>query len=123
MLLCTHTETACVAWLRLQGWQVLLRWNVQRGVPVIPRSNTPANIEANAKGLFDWALTESQKVRLTSRDNLLLVRGLPGMAGLGMAFHRPCMRLGPHIQQHAHCHAGWVKLLSAGVVVRGAGVA
>ena len=46
-----------------QTWQVLLRWNVQRGVPVIPRSNTPANIEGNAKGLFDWALTESQKVR------------------------------------------------------------
>lgn len=58
------TNTACIAWLRtMRVWQVLLRWNVQRGVPVIPRSNTPANIEGNAKGLFDWALTESQKVR------------------------------------------------------------
>ena len=51
-------------WLRtVCVWQVLLRWNVQRGVAVIPRSNTPANIEGNAKGVFDWALTEAQKVR------------------------------------------------------------
>ncbi|KAK9825868.1 hypothetical protein WJX81_006636 [Elliptochloris bilobata] len=48
--------------------QVLLRWNVQRGVPVIPRSNTPANIEGNAKGLFDWALTEAQKALLDGLD-------------------------------------------------------
>lgn len=44
-------------------WQVLLRWNVQRGVAVIPRSNTPANIQGNAKGLFEWHLTEAQKAR------------------------------------------------------------
>jgi len=44
------------------GRQVLLRWNIQRGVPVIPRSNTAANIRANAEGLFDWRLSEAQKV-------------------------------------------------------------
>lgn len=53
--------------------QVLLRYNVQRGVPVIPRSQTEKNIQANISGLFEWNLTGAQKVNLviTLQMNLL----------------------------------------------------
>ena len=46
---------------------MLLRWNVQRGVAVIPRSQTQQNIESNISGLFTWELTPLQKV-LSSAD-------------------------------------------------------
>ncbi|DBA80189.1 TPA: hypothetical protein ACH3X2_007656 [Trebouxia sp. C0005] len=44
--------------------QVCLKWNVQRGVPVIPRSQNPKNIKANIDGIFDWVLPRAAKVRL-----------------------------------------------------------
>jgi len=48
--------------------QVLLKWNMQRGVPVIPRSATPANIAANIEGAFTWKLTNEQKAVLDALD-------------------------------------------------------
>lgn len=42
--------------------QVLLRWNLQRGVPVIPKASSPGNLEANIKDAFSWRLSNEQKV-------------------------------------------------------------
>eukprot|EP00891_Asterochloris_glomerata_P008518 jgi/Astpho2/8518/gw1.00125.50.1_t len=36
--------------------QVALKWNIQRGVAVIPRSETPENIRSNIEGMFEWNL-------------------------------------------------------------------
>lgn len=84
------------------GRQVLLRWNIQRGVPVIPRSNTPANIRANAEGLFDWRLSEAQKVQPLA---------LPGRGNRGV----------PSGDSHRGMHAR-LSLPGAQFVVRSAGV-
>ena len=43
--------------------QILLQWNIQRGVPVIPRSTSEKNIRDNMDSAFDWELTEFQKAR------------------------------------------------------------
>lgn len=55
-----------------RGLQMLLKWGVQRGTPVLVRSRTPAHIESNMD-VFDWKLDEFEKVRcpppaLTQRD-------------------------------------------------------
>ena len=42
---------------------MLLKWNVQRGVPVIPKASSPEHMQSNIEGLFDWRLTYDQKVR------------------------------------------------------------
>ena len=49
--------------------QVLLRWNVQRGVPVIPKASSKPHIEENFDGLFDWRLTWDQKSELDAIDS------------------------------------------------------
>ena len=45
-----------------RSMQVCLKWNVQRGVIVIPRSQNPKNIKANVQGIFDWVLPREAKV-------------------------------------------------------------
>ena len=45
----------------------ILRWAVQRGIVVIPKSSSPSRQRANAD-LFDFALTDSQLERLDSLD-------------------------------------------------------
>jgi len=52
-----------VGTLKLLCVQVLLKWNLQRGVAVIPRSQSEKNIKANIDGAFSWELTPEQKVR------------------------------------------------------------
>lgn len=42
--------------------QVLLRWNVQRGVAVLPKASSQDHMVDNIKCLFDWRLTYDQKV-------------------------------------------------------------
>lgn len=42
--------------------QVLLKWNVQRGVPVIPKAGSEPHLAENIQGLFTWRLTWDQKV-------------------------------------------------------------
>lgn len=41
--------------------QMLLKWGVQRGTPVLVKSNNPERIAANAE-VFDWKLDEFEKV-------------------------------------------------------------
>lgn len=43
--------------------QVLLKWNVQRGVAVIPKASSPDHMRSNIEGLFEWRLSYEQKVR------------------------------------------------------------
>ena len=47
--------------------QVLIRWQVQRGVIVIPKSVTPARIEENAN-IFDFQLSAEQMEEIESFD-------------------------------------------------------
>jgi 2,5-diketo-D-gluconate reductase A len=55
--------------------QVTLRWHVQRGSIVFPKSTTPARIEENF-GLFDFELDDDQMARITALD-----RGEDGRTG------------------------------------------
>jgi len=43
--------------------QVIIRWNVEHGVVVIPKSVTPSRIEENLN-VFDFVLTKGQIERL-----------------------------------------------------------
>ena len=49
--------------------QVILRWNLQRGVVIIPGSSNPAHIKENTE-IFDFELTaeEMEKINLLNRD-------------------------------------------------------
>ncbi|XP_068443672.1 uncharacterized oxidoreductase YtbE-like [Clinocottus analis] len=47
--------------------QVLLRWAVQQGVPVIPKSSNPDRIKDNAR-LFDFTLSDTDMDRLSALD-------------------------------------------------------
>lgn len=47
--------------------QVLVRWSLQKGFVVIPRSSSPARIAENA-AVFDFALDEGQMARLDALD-------------------------------------------------------
>lgn len=42
--------------------QVLLKYNLQRGVPVIPKASFRKHLEENLVGMFDWKLSNQQKV-------------------------------------------------------------
>lgn len=46
------------------GAQVSLKWQVQQGIPVIPKSDNEEHIIANAQ-LFDWELSAEDMVALT----------------------------------------------------------
>ena len=48
--------------------QVVLKWNTQRGVPVIPKASSRAHLEENFAGWADWRLTVAQKARLDALD-------------------------------------------------------
>lgn len=48
--------------------QVLIRWGVQRGTTVVPKSVTPSRIEQNLD-VFSFALTDDQMQALSSIDN------------------------------------------------------
>ena len=47
--------------------QVILRWNLQKGVVVIPGSSNPEHIQENTE-LFDFELTEEEMERINTLD-------------------------------------------------------
>ncbi|XP_030287282.1 uncharacterized protein LOC115590165 [Sparus aurata] len=47
--------------------QVLLRWAVQQGVPVLPKSSNPDRIKDNAR-IFDFTLSDTDMDRLSALD-------------------------------------------------------
>lgn len=48
--------------------QVLLRWAVQQGVPVLPKSSRPTRVQENT-GLFDFSLDAAAMDRLAALDD------------------------------------------------------
>lgn len=47
--------------------QIILRWNLQKGVVVIPGSSNPEHIKENTE-LFDFELTEEEMDRINALD-------------------------------------------------------
>lgn len=47
--------------------QVILRWNLQKGVVVIPGSSNPDHIQENTE-LYDFELTEAEMARINALD-------------------------------------------------------
>lgn len=47
--------------------QVILRWNLQKGVVVIPGSSNPDHIEENTE-IYDFALTDAEMDRINALD-------------------------------------------------------
>ncbi len=64
--------------------QVLLRWAVQRRIPVIPKSANRERIVENAR-IFDFSLTDAELARLD---------GLDGTGGTERALERPWWTVG-----------------------------
>ncbi len=54
--------------------QILLKWQVQRGVVTVAKSFTPSRIEQNA-ALFDWSLSDDEMATLSAHDACW--RGVP----------------------------------------------
>lgn len=52
---------------RRSAAQVLLRYHVQRGIPVIPKSDKPHHILENSK-IFDFSLSEEDMAALAGLD-------------------------------------------------------
>eukprot|EP00879_Flechtneria_rotunda_P030345 GHRR01032968.1.p1 GENE.GHRR01032968.1~~GHRR01032968.1.p1 ORF type:complete len:299 (+),score=105.12 GHRR01032968.1:711-1607(+) len=48
--------------------QVLLKYNLQRGVVVIPKATSQKHLEENFRDMFNWKLTNQQKVLLDTLD-------------------------------------------------------
>ena len=51
---------------------VLLRWNLQRGVVVIPKSVTPARIRQNLEEPWSFRLSEQELAAMATVANVLL---------------------------------------------------
>ena len=43
--------------------QVLLKWNLQRGVAIIPKASSEAHLRENLAGCFEWRLSNEHKVQ------------------------------------------------------------
>lgn len=63
---CKRLGVTCVT--PLVCLQVLLKYNMQRGVPVLAKASSPAHLAENLTGMFDWKLTNDQKATLDALD-------------------------------------------------------
>lgn len=61
------------------GSQVSLRWAVQQGIPVVPKSDVPQHLKENFE-LFDFELTPEEMQRLTSATEPAVAGGGDGKA-------------------------------------------
>lgn len=48
--------------------QVLLKWNMQRGVAVIPKASSEEHLRSNIEGMLDWKLSNEHKAALDEMD-------------------------------------------------------
>ncbi|CAK8995054.1 NAD(P)H-dependent 6'-deoxychalcone synthase, partial [Durusdinium trenchii] len=60
------------------GAQVSLRWQVQQGIPVIPKTANPAHMEENAD-LFSWSLSNDDMATLTHATSPPVTGGGDGL--------------------------------------------
>jgi diketogulonate reductase-like aldo/keto reductase len=51
--------------------QVLLKYNMQRGVAVIPKATCEQHLAENITDMFNWRLSNQQKVRQARMSGLL----------------------------------------------------
>jgi alcohol dehydrogenase (NADP+) len=56
--------------------QVLIRWAIQRGTSVVPKSVTPSRIEANFD-VLSWELTDEQMAQLSAINPQVRARTSP----------------------------------------------
>ena len=56
------------------GAQVSLRWQVQQGIPVIPKTDNIEHLKENLD-LFSWALSQSQMKQLTAASTPMAAGG------------------------------------------------
>mmetsp|Transcript_40851 Transcript_40851/g.97662 ORF Transcript_40851/g.97662 Transcript_40851/m.97662 type:complete len:124 (+) Transcript_40851:1-372(+) len=64
-LITGHLVTSIGAAHKKSGAQVALRWLVQQGIPVIPKSASSAHIKSNFE-IFDFKLTEAEMSQLSA---------------------------------------------------------
>lgn len=57
------------------GAQVSLKWQVQQGIPVIPKTDNPVHLQENID-LFDWTLSDADMATLSAATS-------PAVAGVG----------------------------------------
>ncbi|GAX80958.1 hypothetical protein CEUSTIGMA_g8393.t1 [Chlamydomonas eustigma] len=48
--------------------QVILKWNLQRGIAVIPKASSEAHLRENLEGCFVWRLSNDHKALLDTMD-------------------------------------------------------
>jgi len=65
--------------------QVVLKWAIERGIVVLPKSSSPAHVRENAE-LFDWSLDEEDLRALDDRDRNHPVYDTPGRDWSGDAY-------------------------------------
>ena len=53
--------------------QVCLRWNIDRGVGVIPESGSAEHIKENIDGIYDWKLAADLKVNATCQSERFIL--------------------------------------------------
>ena len=59
------------------GAQVSLKWLVQQGIPVIPKTDKPEHLKQNID-LFDWELTASEMAQLSAATSPAVAGGDAG---------------------------------------------
>jgi len=62
------------------GPQIALKWMVQQGIPVIPKSSNPVHIKQNME-LFDFNLTADEMAQLTAATTPAVAGAAPGDSG------------------------------------------
>ncbi len=68
--------------------QVILRWNLQKGVVVIPGSSNPDHIKENTE-LYHFTLTEDEMNRINALDRKAKGEGLPFCAQIKIPLDAP----------------------------------
>ena len=73
--------------------QVLLKWNLQRGVAVIPKASSEAHLRENLAGCFEWRLSNEHKVRGHGGGRQGRVRGMSPCPSCSGMFGKGCLLL------------------------------